>query len=242
MTTNKENRNECVLSKSAETLWRHRYEAFVRLFKGRDDVIAEWQGTKYVPVPGAGLTFERFFDHVQLKKRYAIYNRDDAGRVSFGLFDVDVLPRHQGWEHLLLSMDEKRKETALIMQTLCGMGLDRRNMLVEFPTVGFHLFLFFGEPVPAKALKALMAFVLKSSALEQIPFYPREVEETPWGDAVQLPLRVNQLTSRRSNFVRDLQFFEPESYAQEPDFSVLKRIELIDSEWVQGVMSKYHLL
>ncbi|MFC1958586.1 hypothetical protein ACFLV6_01535 [Chloroflexota bacterium] len=229
------------LLKSEEALWRHRYEAFVRLYKGRNDVIAEWRDTKYFTVQGAGLTFERFFDHVQLKKRYAIYNKDDVGSVCFGLFDVDVLPRNQGWEKLLPSMDEKKRETALIMQTLFDMGLDRRNILVEFPTVGFHLFIFFHKPVPAKALKTLMRFVLKRSGLEQIPFYPRKVEETPWGDRVQLPLRVNVNTSRRSNFVRDLESFDPENYNDEPGFALLEEISLIGPEWLRSVMDKYDL-
>ncbi len=234
-----ENRGEHDLSKSEEELWRHRYEAFVRLYKGRNDLIAEWRDTEYSTVHGAGLTFKRFLDHVQLRKTYAIYNKDDAGMVNFGLFDVDILPRNQGWEQLLLSMDEKRRETALIMQTLFDMGLDRRHMLVEFPTVGFHLFIFFDKPVPAKVLKTLMRFVLKRSGLEQIPFYPRNVEETPWGDRIQLPLRVNLRTSRRSNFVHELESFDPGNYASEPDFSVLEQVSLIDSKWVQRIMDKY---
>jgi len=105
-----ENRDEHDLSKSEEELWRHHYEAFVRLYKGRNDAIAEWRDTEYSTVHGAGLTFKRFLDHVQLRKKYAIYNKDDAGRVCFGLFDVDILPRDQGWEQLLLSMDEKRRD------------------------------------------------------------------------------------------------------------------------------------
>ncbi len=229
------------LSKSEEGLWRQRYQAFIRLYKGRDDVVAEARDNKYFSIQGAGLTFERFLDHVHLKKRYAIYNKDDAGRVSFGLFDVDIRPHNQGWEKLLPSMDEKRRETALIMQTLFDMGLDRRNMLVEFPTVGFHLFIFFHKPVPVKVLKTLMCFVLKRSGLEQIPFYPRKAEETPWGDRVQLPLRVNPNTSRRSNFVRDLESFDPENYSDEPDFALLEEISLIGPEWLRSVMDKYDL-
>src|SRR5512142_3061591 len=125
------------LSNSDEELWRRRYRSFMRLYKGREDVIAERRAGEYVPVPGAGLTFERFHEHAQMKTAFAIYNRDDAGRVSFGLFDVDVLPRDQGWEKLLLRMDEKKRETLLLVRTLMEMGLERQNLLVEFPTVGF---------------------------------------------------------------------------------------------------------
>lgn len=229
------------LSSSEEALWRHRYEAFVRLYKGRNDVIAEWRDTEYFTLQGAGLTFERFFDHVQLKKRYAIYNKDDANQVSFGLFDIDARPVNQGWEKLVPLFPEKKRETSRVIQTLLDMGLDRRNMLIEFPTVGFHLFIFFHKPVPARALKTLMRFVLERSGLEQIPFYPRQVEDSLWGDRIQLPLRVNVNTSRRSNFVRDLESFEPENYSDEPDFALLEEISLIGAEWLRRVMDKYDL-
>jgi hypothetical protein len=237
----KENFDPLRLSSTEERMWRSRYELFARLYKGRDDVIAEHRDGEYAPVEGSGLTLERFLDHVRLKKTYAVYNKDNAGMVNFGLFDVDVFPRDKGWAPILAAMGEKKKETALIIQTLADMGLERRNLLIEFPTVGFHLFLFFDNPVPAKALKSLMGFVLKRSGLEKIPFYPRKVEGSPWGDRVQLPLRINRNTSRRSNFIHDLESFDPEHYDNEPDFSVLEEVVPIDSAWVLNMMDKYAL-
>ncbi len=235
-------RNGQALAKAEEALWRKRYETFVRLYPGRDDVVAERRDGRYVAVPGAGLTFERFVDHARMGATYAIYNKDDAGKVGFGMFDLDILPRDQGWEKLLLSMGQKKRETALIMQTLMEMGLERRNMLVEFPTVGFHLLLPFDQPVPAKALKTVMGLVLAKSSLEGIPFYPRQVnDDAPWGDRVQLPLRVNLNTNHRSNFIRDLEAFDPENYSTEPDYAALDGVAPIDPRWVQSVVDKYGL-
>jgi hypothetical protein len=95
-----------------EQTWRRHYEAFTRLYRGRDDVIAERQSGEYVPVPGAGLSFERFVEHVRMERTYAVYNRDDSGGVSFGLFDVDVLPRDQGWEKILPALEPKKRKRA----------------------------------------------------------------------------------------------------------------------------------
>jgi hypothetical protein len=229
------------LAEVSDNLWRRRYAAFVRLYKGRDDVIAERQNGEYVALKGAGLTFERFRDHVLMRKTYAVYNMDDAGRVNFGLFDVDVLQRDRGWDAILPELEEKRRETALIMQTLTDMGLQRRNMLLEFPTVGYHLLIFFDEPVPAKALKTLMGFVLERCGLASIPFYPRKVADSPWGDRAQLPLRINLNTSKRSNFIRDLDSFDPVKYDDEPDYSALEEVVLIDAKWVSRMMEKYDL-
>lgn len=224
-----------------EELWLRHYETFIRLYKGRDDVIAEQRDGEYFPVEGSGFTFERFLEHVGMKKTYALYNKDDAGMVSFGLFDVDVFPRNRGWAAILSSMGEKKRETALIMQTLIVMGLERQNMLIEFPTVGYHLFIFFDKPVPAKSLKILMKFVLERCGCTNIPFYPRKVEDAPWGDRLQLPLRINLNTSRRSNFIRDLETFDPERYDDKPDFSVLDDVVPIADRWLPMMLDKYGL-
>ncbi len=225
-----------VLSGSTETaeerlLWQRRYEVFSRLYKGRDDMIAQMKDGKYVTVEGAGLTLERFIDHVNLRETYAIYNMDSGGNVSLGLFDIDVLPRDIGWDKILPLLEGKRRETALILKTLQEMGLQRNNILIEFPTVGFHVLLFFRDPLPAKALKTLMQYVLKRCNLSSIPFYPKKIESGLYGDRMQLPLRINRNTSRRSNFVRDLNLFDPEHYDENPDFSLLEEIVPIDPKW-----------
>ena len=112
------------------------------------------------------------------------------------------------------------------------MGLKRQQLLLEFPTVGFHILIFFRDPVAAKDIKCVMQKVLEKSGLTHIPFYPREIEDTPYGDRVQLPLRMNRNTSRRSNFIRNLESFDPDHYGIDPDFSVLEEVDPIDREWV----------
>ncbi len=134
---------------------------------------------------------------------------------------------------MLAGIEEKREETFRIMNLLMEMGLKRENILLEFPTVGFHLFIFFKNPVSASDVKRLMMKVLEKLHLTRIPFYPRKIEESPYGDRVQLPLRVNRNTSRRSNFIRDLKTFDPEHYGADPDFSVLEEVEPIDGAWLK---------
>lgn len=215
-------------------LWQNWYKSFIRLYKGRDDVIAEQrEDGEYIPIEGEGLTFERFLEHIHLRKTYAIYNKDDLKRVYFGLFDVDVFPRNQEWKYLLSGIEEKRKETLQIMKTLMEMGLKRQQILLEFPTVGFHLLIFFKNPVEAKRVTVLMEKILKRSHLTHIPFYPKDIAESPWGDRVQLPLRINRNTSKRSNFIRDLETFDPEHYDPNPDFSVLEEVGSVPAEWME---------
>jgi len=225
-----------------EAINRRNYETFIALYRGREDVIAELRDGKYHPLLGmGGLTFERFQEHVKLEKTYAIYNRDNEGRVHFGLFDVDVLPRTMGWKKILAALDEKREETKRIMATLEKLGLKRKNILLEFPTVGYHILVFFTKPVAAGVLKRLMTFVLEDASLPHIPFYPHDITERPWGDRVPLPLRVNQNTGKRSVFLRDLDVFDPENYDEVPDFSILEEVEPVDESWVTTVVSRLGL-
>jgi hypothetical protein len=213
--------------------WHRNYETFVRLYRGRHDIIAEQnEEGEYQAVPGEGLTFERFLDHVSLRKTYALYNLDDSKRVSLGLFDADVFPRKQEWSKMVVGIEKKREETFRIMNLLMEMGLKRENILLEFPTVGFHVLVFFKDPAPAKDVKYLMKTVLEKLELTQMPFYPKKTEEGPYGDRIQLPLRVNRNTSKRSVFIRELKTFDPERYEAEPDFSVLEEVELIDGAWL----------
>jgi hypothetical protein len=213
--------------------WLRNYQTFIRLYRGRHDIIAEQnEEGEYRAVPGEGLTFERFLEHIFLQKTYAIYNLDDSKRVSFGLFDADVFPRKQEWPKMRLGIEKKREETFRIMSLLMGMGLKRENILLEFPTVGFHLLIFFKDPAPARDVKYLMRTVLEKLQLSEMPFYPKKTEESPYGDRVQLPLRVNRNTSMRSNFIRDLKTFAPEHYEADPDFSVLEEVEPIDTAWL----------
>ena len=228
--------------KAEQELWQGRYTAFRRLYRGRHDVIAErGDDGKYVDLVGNGLTFERFVDHVHMNRTYAVYNKDDDGKVGFALFDLDVFPRDQGWDKILLSLEVKRQETKRIMTVLTEIGLARHQMLVEFPTVGYHLLLFFDQPVSARSVKLLMRHVLQLAQVDKVPFYPKKVDEGPWGDRVQLPLRINLNTNRRSNFVRDVDTFDPLRYETEPDFSVLDEIAPIPAEWVESVVENNRL-
>ncbi len=208
------------------------YRSFTRLYRGRDDVVARLCDGRYVDVEGQGLTLDRFRAHVEGRETYAIYNRDDGGRVRFGLFDLDILPRDQGWENLVRALPAKKEQAQRLVRALLATGLSADNLLIEFPTVGYHVLVFFAAPVSASDLKAVMAAILGRCNLTEVPFYPRKVGE-PWGDRIQLPLRVNLNTGRRSNFVADLSAFDPLHYPEAPDFSLLDRVALVDPSWVR---------
>ncbi len=86
----------------------------------------------------------------------------------------------------------------------------------------------------AKAVKSMAQYVLHRSGLTHLPFYPRRIEDSQHGDRVQLPLRINRNSSKRSVFVRTLEQFDPERYDETPDFSILEEVDPVNSDWVDG--------
>lgn len=52
-------------------LWRGRYRSFVRLYHGRDDVVARWRNGQHLATEGERLTLDRCRDHIQMKDTYA---------------------------------------------------------------------------------------------------------------------------------------------------------------------------
>ena len=209
------------------------YRQFVKIYRGRDDCAAVKKAGAYSQVPG-GLTFERFREHVNLINTYAIYQMDPAGNVSFCLYDLDVLPRKQEWNVLKEKIILEREKTLRVISTLASVGIQRENILIEFPTVGYHLILYFTRPIPAVKVKRFMESTLGQSGLAETPFYPRSVEAGTTGDRIQLPFRMNTNTGRRANLISDLVSFDPENYDPEPDFSPLEGVRPVDAELIEA--------
>lgn len=214
-------------NRSLETAYRN----FIRIYRGRDDCAAVKKEGAYVKIPD-GLTFERFREHVSLINTYAIYQMDPAGTVSFCLYDLDVLPRKQEKSVLAGKIALEKEKALRLIGTLERLGIRRENILMEFPTVGYHLILYFTGPIPAATVKRFMQSTLTQSGLNQTPFYPRSVEKGTTGDRIQIPFRINTNTGRRSNLISDLISFDPEKYNPDPDYSPLEKVRPVDSDLI----------
>ncbi len=204
------------------------YQLFSKCYRGREDFVAVRKNGSYEQIAG-GLTYERFQEHIELVNTYALYQMDASGNVSFCLFDLDVLPRKQEWEILVKKIALEKEKTRRVIQTLLSFGIKKENILIEFPTVGYHLVLSFSNPTPATIVKRFVEMTLEKSGLTDTPFYPRNVQAGTFGDRVQLPFRINNNTGRRSNLVKDLESFDPEDYDQTPDFTLLEKVSPVES-------------
>lgn len=207
--------------------WEAYYELFAQRYRGRSDVVAiQRRDGSFAQLPGA-LTLERFLEHMNTVNTYGIYQLDDEGRVQFVLFDMDVFPRgKRSWAELLAELPKKKNQVLRLQAILKNLGIHEDQILVEFPTVGYHVLLFFEMPVPVEEARAFAGLALARAGLKHAaPFYP--TTSTGYGDMVRLPLRVNNLTGRRSVFVGDLATFDPADYDPTPDFTALERVRPI---------------
>jgi len=218
-----------------DTRWQREYELFSKCYRGRTDWVGLRKNGTYERVSG-GLTYERFKEHMELVNTYALYQMDASGKVSFCLFDLDVLPRKQPWEVLVEKIALEKEKTRRVIKTLLSFGIQTENMLIEFPTVGYHLVLSFSETLPAADVKQFMQLTLTESGLTDTPFYPRTAEAGTLGDRVQLPFRINNNTGRRSNLITDLESFDPENYNQTPDFTPLETIKPVAADLISGLV------
>jgi len=218
-----------------DSLWQQEYDLFSKCYRGRTDWVGRRKDGTYERVSG-GLTYERFREHMELVNAYALYQMDASGKVSFCLFDLDVLPRKQPWEVLVEKIALEKEKTRRVIKTLLSFGIQTENMLIEFPTVGYHLVLSFSEPLAGIIVKNFMQLTLAESGLTDTPFYPRSVEAGTLGDRVQLPFRINNNTGRRSNLITDFESFDPQNYSQTPDFSPLKRMRPVTADLIRGLV------
>lgn len=216
--------------------WEDYYDLFVKRYRGRSDVVAVQQKDGSFVQRHGGLTLDRFLEHMDMTNTYGIYQMDDEACVRFILFDMDVFPRRKrSGPELLAELSKKTGEVLMLRDTLKDLDIHEDQILVEFPTVGYHLVLFFEGPVPAQEAKAFAQLALARAGLKYVaPFYP--ITTVEYGDMVRLPLRVNNLTGKRSVFVDNLATFDPAHYDPTPDFTPLERIRPISLVQFQGAL------
>lgn len=222
---------------SADHTLRRHYELFVRCYRGRSDVVAQQQMDGSFRTLSGGFTYKRFKEHMAQTNIYGLYNLDDAGNVGFLMYDMDVFPRTRvTYKQLVPKLRDKVEQVQTLIRTLGALGVAPDQVLVEFPTVGFHVVLPFAQPIPVREAKAFGRLAREQAGLRyETPFYPHEV--SGYGDMVRLPLRLNNLTGHRSNFVRDITSFDPASYDQTPDFIPLQMLRPIEPKVVYATLA-----
>ena len=228
-----------------KTLIGH-FSRFSQFYKGRERGI--WERGQFEAgekngtfLPDDEFTLERFVEHVGGNGRsYGIHLLDSQNRVRFCMFDIDAYPRTAPQNEMVRNLRALKPSVIHMRNTLYAMGVDARNLLIEFSGTGFHLWMFYDVPIAATEVKAWMSAALERSELDGIPFKPQRIEITDKhnGDKVWLPLRINSNQGNRSVFIRDLEGFDPENYDQKLDFTVIEKVVPMTTEDLRRISAQ----
>lgn len=174
----------------------------------------------------AELTLDVWQDHLGSGPHVGAYLQRADGKVRFSMFDIDVWPRDVPRAEMLRQMEDLRPSALRAREALEHFGLSREQVLVEFSGTGYHLWVFYEEPIPAALAQRFMqrAQARAGSELVYKPRYPFERDR----DRVWLPLRVNHNQGMRSTFVEDLETFDPSQYPQEVNLRSLVTVQQVD--------------
>lgn len=176
---------------------------YVDLFKTRDDCFAvQRRDGGYAPLD---IEFEpkHAREHLQGEFTYGQYLVDpEDNTVRFACIDNDIDDDSDApLEHALVATRKERDHAN-------SLGLDEKQVWMEFSgRRGYHLWMFFEEPIPAAHAKALLEEIDSAVEIEggHTEVFPKQIAVEPggYGNLVKTPLGVHQKTGNRMVFVDD---------------------------------------
>ncbi len=168
------------------------------LFKGRDDAYGAGDGMCVKEV----VTNEVIKTHLTGKKRIGKYPLSPDIRDGAGTY----------W--LCIDIDEH--DTSIVLEALGAIeGLGFTTYLEKSKSKGWHIWIFFSEPVKASDARALGQYLAECVAKEfegmKVEIFPKQnsLENTPYGNYVNLPLFGLDVKKGKTVFVNPENGFKP---------------------------------
>lgn len=171
---------------------RNQTERFADLFRGREDAWGALHGES-VKSP---VTDKNYYEHLSGKMSLGVYPLLNNGTCWFGAIDVDI--------------DDKSLVTKLYGE-LWNLGL--KNVFIErSKSKGYHLWVFFSEPVRAKHVRRVLTAATKTVDA-RLEVFPKQdhLQENELGNYINLPYFFGSITTPDRRVVVDSQSFTPVS-------------------------------
>lgn len=201
---------------SALSLSTDEIVAFLGIFQGRKDAFAkeevdENRHRRFRPVRRA-ITVEDIKKHLSGEETLAIYPVTEQGLVHIAAVDIDVsnkvlLECHKEEKNLAEFIHLAAQDVRKIAKACCNLGLP--FLVEDSGHKGYHLWLLFDSPVPAKLAKRLLKAVCNASGRPNDgihwEIFPNrdELKADDRGQLMKLPLGIHRLSGRRCLFVND---------------------------------------
>lgn len=172
------------------------------LFVVRSDTYAEQKEDKsYIRIEQP-LTVELLKEHLDGKITIGTYNLDKENMVKWICFDIDLAL-------------ENSKEIARLIYQKCveNERFPLKAVVLEasrYPDPSYHVWVFFGAPIPAYAAKFLGEKILEICRNPKVELFPKQIklEEEGFGNLVKVPLGLHQ-KSKKWSCLLNPETFEP---------------------------------
>jgi P4 family phage/plasmid primase-like protien len=132
-----------------------------------------------------------------------------AGVETIGAYLID--PKDNTVLHLVLDIDFEnfasidKQVMKQVTTTFKSLGINENQTRIEFSgRRGFHIWIFFAEPIPAAlALRLGKLIVVRSHVKKEFEIFPKqpELDEKGYGSGIKLPLGIHKESGKRSHFV-----------------------------------------
>jgi len=169
---------------------RNQTERFARLFQGRSDAWGALHGES-VKSPVTG---KNYHEHLSGKVSLGVYPLLKNGSCWFGAIDVDIDDKG-----LVIKLHDE----------LWNIGL--KDVFIErSKSKGYHLWVFFSEPVQAKHVRRVLTAVTKTVDV-RLEVFPKQehLQENELGNYINLPYFFGSISTPDRRVVVDRQSFTP---------------------------------
>lgn len=127
-----------------------------------------------------------------------VFQLGDDNTVKWGCIDVDISKRAEG--DMTEEVQQQTMKVAKALYAVIG-----RRFLVEFSgSRGYHVWVFFQEPVQARYALALLDYAVgQVEPIDGVTFevFPKQTAMKSFGNLVKLPLGIHKKTGNRCLFV-----------------------------------------
>jgi len=186
------------------------FPVFLKLFKGRQDTIAQQlNGGGYTPLRGAILTQDYLYKHLEGFVTFGQYVLTSKNECHYLCIDLDTDKNNlKDYDFKDFNLKRKYLGNDLLRYSdflKTEFKLSNENILYEDSGGrGFHLWIFFSEPISGKELKKIDSIIFNNVKPQyaNYEFFPKQAETNDLGNLIKLPLGIHNKYNRRSFFFK----------------------------------------
>ena len=175
---------------------------FLSLFSGREDVFAIQLSNSYKPIRRS-LNYKDIAEHLSGKKTVGVYQLKKDTSIKFAAYDVDIKKTFLNNEKRYVYEENAKTVAKKLFFELNSEGI--KSYLEYTGNRGYHIWIFFDEPILSYKVKPVMETILNRIELEEgidVEIFPKQIElHGGLGNLIKVPLGIHRKTNKKCLFV-----------------------------------------